>query len=107
MEETEYVIIDLTRAADRDEIYAEVYSKLKCRECGKNLDALWDVLTGMEIELEKVYILRMNDYGDPVITDYVGKVCEVFTLAEQEYGDFEAFVFRPEEKVELEKDIGW
>lgn len=107
MEEKEYVLIDLTCANSREEIYAEVYSKLGCEECGKNLDALWDALTGMELDVEKVYILRMNDYGDPVITDYIGKVCDVFTLAQQEYGDFESYIFRPEEKAEVEMNIGW
>lgn len=107
MEEKQTVIIDLTCVTSRDEIYNEIYMKLGGGEYGKNLDALWDVLTGFEVELETVYILRKNEYDDPTVADYVGGICHVFTLAEQEYGDFEVFVFRPEEKIMLERDTGW
>ena len=76
---------------------------------GENLDALWDILTGMPYRGDDFTILRPRTYtGIPYgqnrqFTEYVDKICEVFQEAQDRYGDITVkIVYTDEEPENLE-----
>ncbi len=74
------VTLDLSACADRRALYAELREKMGWEDWyGGNLDALWDVLTGLPHKGRR-FRLRMPPEDSP-IAPYAGRVREVFREA--------------------------
>ena len=74
------VTLDLSRCAARGEIYAELREKMRWQSWyGSNLDALWDILTGLEYEGRSFRILMPPE--DSPFASYAKLVRETFREA--------------------------
>jgi ribonuclease inhibitor len=77
-------ILDGARIKSHDDFHDEVFSVLKLPEYyGRNLDALWDCLTGwVEVPLTIVW----KDFGSSqqALGDYADKAAELFREAAKE-----------------------
>lgn len=89
------VVIDLAECNSIGEIYREIRVAMHwCFYYGEGLDALWDILTGMEYYGDDLLIKRRRTYrhthyGREIdFTDEVDKICDLFIEAcETEYCD--------------------
>ena len=74
------VTIDLSACADRADIYAELREKMGWQDWyGSNLDALWDVLTGLEHTGERFRLIMPPPEAE--IAPYANLVRETFREA--------------------------
>lgn len=87
----EQVTLDLTGCGSRKDIYRELRRKMAWEDWyGENLDALWDILTGLPHRGGDFVILRPRRYAgisserDDRFTSYVDQVCSVFQQAQEE-----------------------
>lgn len=87
----ERVTLDLTGCGSRRDVYRELRRKMAWEDWyGENLDALWDVLTGLPHRGGDFVILRPRRYAgtsgepDELLTKYVDRVCSVFCQAREE-----------------------
>lgn len=94
MEEKVSVTLDFSKCKYISEIYLEMRTKMKWEDWyGPNLDALWDILTGLpyygnDFTIIRPYIYRDIPYEqDKLFTEYVDKLCTVFLRAERMYGE--------------------
>lgn len=74
------VTLDLSACAGVKEVYAEFRNKmLWSRKYGENLDALWDILTGMP-HLGRSFEIIMPENLAPSsdFADYLGRMCRLF-----------------------------
>ena len=95
----EEVILDFRNCKSRDEVYRELHQKMEWEDWyGHNLDALWDILTGMPYRGNHFLILRPKHYHDipyghdKEFTLYVDKICSLFMEAQDEYGEITASI---------------
>ncbi len=82
-----YIIIDGLRINDKNQFHEYIKDIMEFPEYyGKNLDALWDCLTGwigLPVEIEWTnYTVSKEKLGD-----YANKILEVFKDAEEELGE--------------------
>lgn len=89
MENRTKVTLDFTKCSQYNELYAEMRTKMEWQDFyGENLDALWDILTGLPYKGDSFTILRQRKYYDSEnnyngeFTEYVDKICGVFEDAE-------------------------
>lgn len=94
MEETVSVILDFSKCKYISEIYHEMRAKMKWEDWyGPNLDALWDILTGLpyygnDFTIIRPYVYRNIPHEqDKLFTEYMDKLCTVFLRAERMYGE--------------------
>ncbi len=87
----ERVTLDLTGCGSRRDVYRELRRKMAWKNWyGENLDALWDILTGLPCRGDDFVILRLRRYAgssnepDGRLTKYVDQVCSVFQQAQEE-----------------------
>lgn len=99
MEETVSVTLDFSRCKYISEIYLELRKKMKWEEWyGPNLDALWDILTGLPYYGNDFTIIRPYAYRDipheqdKLFTEYMDKLCTVFLRAERMYGEISVHI---------------
>ncbi len=86
------VTIDFTGCKNIREVFSRMDEKLDFPEFyGKNLSALWDMLTGF-IEWDQIIYLKGCAGVDEKLKTYMQKVIEVFHEAEEMYGDIEVHV---------------
>ncbi len=85
------VTLDFTKCKRYHELYAEMRTKMEWDDFyGENLDALWDILTGMPYKGDDFIILRPRKYHniphnyDDGFTAYVDKICHVFEHAQMQ-----------------------
>ncbi len=79
------VLLDMMRCQDRAGLYRELREKMAWDpEYGENLDALWDILTGLPHKGDRFLILRPRRYEDGSFTEYVDRMCAVFQEAQDE-----------------------
>lgn len=90
----EEVILDFTKCKSIFEIYQEMRVKMEWIDWyGENLDALWDILTGLPYKGDDFIILRPKHYRgipygqDAEFTNAVDKICDIFLEAQDEYGE--------------------
>lgn len=77
--------LDLRDCTDKAGLYQELRQKMGWEDWyGENLDALWDILTGLPHKGRDFTILCARDYGDAELTEYVGRLCAVFRDAQAE-----------------------
>ena len=82
------VVIDGSKFNNVEEIHLQFQKKLNLPDYyGKNLDALWDCLSG-HVELPLTIILKNLDYHQPEIKDYLGTLLNLFERAEDELNGF-------------------
>ena len=94
MEETVAVTLDFSKCQYISEVYLEMREKMKWEDWyGPNLDALWDILTGLPYYGNEFTIVRPYAYNNipheqnKQFTDYIDKICAVFLRAERMYGE--------------------
>ena len=87
-------VLDFSECSYIGEVYAIIKKELELPEwCGENLDALWDILTGLPYKGDDFVILRPRAYsGIPhgknrEFTEAVDKICEIFEEAQTTYGE--------------------
>jgi len=74
------VTLDLSKCTGVKEMYGEFRAKMLWgRKYGENLDALWDILTGLP-HLGRSFEIIMPDKAaiSPDFADYLGRVCRLF-----------------------------
>lgn len=80
----EEVILDFRKCTSITSIYDEMRVKMEWQDWyGTNLDALWDILTGLPYRGDDFVILRKAHYDD--FTVAVNKICNLFLEAQEEY----------------------
>lgn len=85
--EREAVTLDFTPCETLKDIYSEMRTKMNWKSWyGENLDALWDILSGMEFFGDDFKILRPRMYADPALTRRVDAVCDIFYEAQARFG---------------------
>ena len=94
MDERIAVTLDFTSCKYIPEIYKEMRTKMEWADFfGENLDALWDILTGMPYRGDDFTIIRPVRFENiphgqnDTFTEYVDKICAIFGRAQQRYGD--------------------
>ena len=94
MDERIAVTLDFTSCKYIPEIYKEMRTKMEWADFfGENLDALWDILTGMPYKGDDFTIIRPVRYKNipygqnDIFTEHVDKICAIFQRAQQRYGD--------------------
>ena len=92
MRERIAMTLDLSSCKDIREVFRELRTKMEWEDdCGENLDALWDILTGMPYRGDDFTIRRPRRFTgeasepDEVLTAYVDRLCRVFAEAEAAY----------------------
>lgn len=107
MSEEKCVELDFQKCVYIGELYQEMRTKMKWADWyGENLDALWDILTGLPYEGEQFIILRPRFYtGVPheenaAFTEYVDKICAIFQQAQLE-GEFSVSTRYAEDGTEI------
>jgi len=90
------VTIDFKGCKYWHEIYSRMDEKLDFPEgYGKNLDALWDMLTGFIEENQTIYLKGCDDVSKELLP-HMNEIIEVFREAEEKYGDIRVHVIRCE-----------
>lgn len=80
----ETITIDFTGAKNWDEVHERISKPLDFPEWyGKNLDALWDLLTGYIAPCN--IIIKGTKKVSSEYLEYVQRICNVFIEAEDEY----------------------
>jgi len=87
----EQVTLDFSACKYVGELFGEMRTKMEWESWyGENLDALWDILSGMPHKGDDFTILRPRSftgipYGkDAAFTEYVDKICSIFQEAQEE-----------------------
>lgn len=76
----EPVELDFSRCAEKQELFREMREKMDWQKWyGSNLDALWDVLTGLPHK-GKHFIIRLPD-AESDIASYADSICDIFREA--------------------------
>lgn len=90
MEEKVSVVLDFTQCRHIGEMYLEMQTKMEWEDWyGHNLDALWDIMTGLPHKGDDFMIIRPYHFTEAShghneqFDDYVDKICEVFRRAER------------------------
>lgn len=85
----EQVTVDLSHCKRMDELWLELRRKMEWEDWyGENLDALWDILTGLPYRGDDFVILRPRRYtgslygDDEGFTERVDEICGVFQSAQ-------------------------
>ena len=88
----ETVVLDFTKCNHDYDYYDEMHLKMEWEDWyGHNLDALCDILTGMDYRGDDFIIIRPRKfknirYGlDDYFTSQVDKICQIFVEAQEEY----------------------
>lgn len=88
------VILDFRKCSHVLDAYEEMRTQMEWEDWyGNNLDALWDILTGLPCKGDDFLILRLKKYCsnpnnyDQKLTIDIDKVCNQFLEAQEEYGD--------------------
>lgn len=88
----EEVILDFRECKSLYTVYEEMRQKMEWEDWyGTNLDALWDILTGLPYRGDDFLILRPRYYSgipygrDAIFTQAVDKICDIFLDAQAEY----------------------
>lgn len=86
------VTLDFTKCRSIFAVYQEMREKMEWQDWyGNNLDALWDILTGLPYKGDDFVILRPRHYcdipygQDAAFTNAVDKICDIFLEAQNEY----------------------
>ncbi len=94
MNERISVTLDFTKCRFISELFEEMRTQMRWPDFfGDNLDALWDILTGMPYIGDDFTILRPIRYANiphgqnDRFTEYVDRICKIFQRAQQQYGD--------------------
>ena len=90
----EQVTLDFSKCKYITEVYDQMRKKMDWEDWyGFNLDALWDILTGLPYKGDDFVILRPRAYsGIPhgknrEFTEAVDKICQIFEEAQTTYGE--------------------
>lgn len=90
----EQVTLDFSKCKYIMEVYDQMRKKMDWEDWyGFNLDALWDILTGLPYKGDDFVILRPRAYcGIPhgksrEFTEAVDKICQIFEEAQTTYGE--------------------
>ncbi len=88
------IIIDFSDCLYLDSIHNEIKEKLDLPDWyGKNLDALWDSLTGIiETPVEIEIVFKPKTKTAQEMKPYVEKIINVFMDAEKEYGEIKLLI---------------
>lgn len=87
----EKVILDFAKCRTLQEAYNEMRTKMDWLDWyGENLDALWDILTGLPYTGDDFIILRHRSYQhfwfcEKRMTEDIEEICQVFREAQEEY----------------------
>ena len=89
----EEVLLDFRECKSIFSVYEEMRKKMDWQDWyGNNLDALWDILTGLPYRGDDFVILRPRHYHgipygqDVFFTSRVDKICKIFIEAQEKYG---------------------
>lgn len=90
----EAVTLDFSCCQSECEVYSVMRREMEWEDWyGENLDALWDILTGLPYKGDDFFIIRPREYtGLPYemnlrMTKQVSQICEIFREAQETYGD--------------------
>lgn len=88
------IIIDFSDCLYLDSIHNEIKEKLNLPDWyGKNLEALWDSLTGIiETPAEIEIIFKPKTKAAQKMKPYVEQIINVFRDAEKEYNEIKLFI---------------
>lgn len=79
-------VINFSRCRSREELYDELASKLDWESWyGRNLDALWDVLTGMKLGEGRFIVIPPEDGAAVELRAYAARIKELFRSANRLY----------------------
>ena len=88
------VVLDFRKCTSSFSVYEEMRKKMEWEDWyGTNLDALWDILTGLPYRGDDFVILRPRHYHgipygqDEIFTSTVDKICALFLEAQETYGE--------------------
>lgn len=74
------VVLDFSGCESREELYDRMAERMLWQEgYGRNLDALYDILTGLP-HYGRSFVIRLPEADSPVF-DYAGRIAEVFREA--------------------------
>ena len=87
------IVIDFSDCLYPDSLHNEIKDKLDLPDWyGKNLDALWDSLTGMiETPVEIKIVFKPKAKAAQKMKPYVNQIIGVFKDAEKEYNEIKLF----------------
>jgi ribonuclease inhibitor len=92
------VVIDGNKFDNLEGIHLQFQKKLELPDYyGKNLDALWDCLSG-HVKLPLTIVLKNLDYSQPETKDYLNKLIKLFERAEDELSGFYFVAIEKKEK---------
>ncbi len=98
----EQITLDFTGCATLRDVYGEMRRKMAWQDFyGENLDALWDILTGMPYKGDDFTILLPKQfenipYGqNQFFTEYVDKICSILQEAQDRDGEITVTIRRP------------
>ncbi|MCD7723200.1 MAG: barstar family protein [Clostridiales bacterium] len=88
------IIIDFSDCLYPDSLHNEIKDKLELPDWyGKNLDALWDSLTGIiETPVEIKIIFKPKTKAAKKAKPYISQIVSVFKDAEKEYGEIKLLI---------------
>ena len=79
---TDTVTLDFSSCRDRTEMYAVLRNKMQWQDWyGENLDALWDILTGLEHKGKRFRIITPGESAGADVSAYAEKMKNVFRRA--------------------------
>lgn len=82
---TDKVSIDFSRCTDRQELYAELREKMDWQSWyGENLDALWDILTGLPHSGHSFAVTLPGEDAPESVRSYARKIVDLFREAGME-----------------------
>lgn len=85
------VTLDFSKSASVSDLYGEMRDKMKWKSWyAENLDALWDILTGLPYYGDDFKIIRPRVFSDPLLTRKADAICDIFFEAQERFGKITA-----------------
>ena len=79
-------VLNFTQCKYLSEVHRTIQQELELPEWyGRNLDALWDSLTGIMYLPAEITIIYSFNYSDKALADEIDKMIDIFKEAAEEY----------------------
>ena len=86
-------VLNFTQCKYLSEVHRVIQQELELPEWyGRNLDALWDSLTGIMYLPAEITIIYSSNYSDKALADEIDKMIDIFKEAAEEYPEITVHV---------------
>jgi len=86
-------VLNFTQCNYLSEVHRVIQQELELPEWyGRNLDALWDSLTGIMYLPAEITIIYSSNYSDKALADEIDKMIDIFKEAAEEYSEITVHV---------------